>query len=344
MVTTGVFSGRSIPGSIAELLVPEMLVHSAATLRGSSGCPVLAADGRVVGVQAAKPNQELVRLRGADDEDGELFDRDLARWGFQTEAYGFAVPVEDLHLVLPSLLAPEWSSGLETGFRVEQFRGAVRVSAVEAGSPAELSGLEPGDEVRRLRGAQVLTTVDLALGLCDASSVDLLISRGGEERPLSFDRRALQDPSWDELTPGVRWAGYKGDFNRIPSLSALSPVEVGVAPEIRIPAELDDRDQFGLELRTWVNVPSAGLWTFELGSDDGAQLFLRDRLVVDNDGLHAHKHTVSSIELEAGPLPLRVLFFEAGGDESLSLRWAKSEEPLVDIPPHMLRCEALRGG
>ena len=57
---------------------------------------------------------------------------------------------------------------------------------------------------------------------------------------------------------------------------------------------------------------------------------------MDNDGLHAHKSSVGVIELPAGLHPVRVLFFEAGGQESLEVRWAPEGAPLETIAPERL--------
>ena len=85
VVTTGVFGGRSAPGMIADILVPEQLIHGAPTLRGSSGCPILDVDGFVVGVQSAKPSQELVLAAGPEDEEGRHFDQNLGRWRYRQD-------------------------------------------------------------------------------------------------------------------------------------------------------------------------------------------------------------------------------------------------------------------
>jgi hypothetical protein len=76
---------------------------------------------------------------------------------------------------------------------------------------------------------------------------------------------------------------------------------------------------------------------FELSSDDGSQLFIRDRLVVDADGLHDVRASVGVIELKAGLHPLRVTYFEALGNESLGARWGLEGDPLVELPPERIR-------
>ncbi|MBJ21524.1 MAG: hypothetical protein CL933_19115 [Deltaproteobacteria bacterium] len=337
VVTTGVFGGRSVPGMIGEILVPEQLIHGAPTLRGSSGCPILDVDGHVVGVQSAKPGQELVMAAGPEDEEGRLFDRDLGRWRFQTEAFGLAVPVEDLVHVLPGWVAPEWRTGLETGFSCGDRDGRVCVVDVAAGSPAEHAGLEVGDLVLSVNGVRVLSLVDLSLWLSRSGGLSLDVERGSGRRMISFSRREWGVPAWEDLTPGCLWAGKSGRFFRFPNLAPGALKEGGVVSNVKLPDERVGRDEFYLELMAWVRVPSAGRWVFELSSDDGSQLFVRDLLVVDSDGLHGSTPTTGTIDLEAGLYPLRVTYFEAGGLESLSARWGLEGEALVEIPADQFR-------
>lgn len=332
VVSVGVFGGRSIPGMIADVLVPEQLIHGAPTLRGSSGCALLSSEGLVVGIQSAKPGQELVMAAEPADEDGRLFDENLRRWVFQTEGFGLAVPVEDLLHLMPAWIAPEWETGLETGFSCEMRGGRVYVSKVSVGTPAELAGLEVGDMIMSCRGREVWSLVDLALWLSDPAELSLVVERYGSVRSLSFKRASWERPARKDLSPGCRWVGARGSFFRVPELGLSAVTEGGEVAAVQLPSEVEGADEFALELKAWVDVPVAGRWVFELSSDDGSQLFIRDRLVVDGDGLHAHKAASGVIQLEAGLQPLRVTFFEAGGHESLSARWGLEGEALVDIP------------
>ncbi len=337
VVSTGVFGGRSVPGSIAELLVPVQLIHGAPTLRGSSGCPILDSEGRVVGVQSAKPSQELVKAVEAEDEAGRLFDRDLQRWRFQTEAFGLAVPVEDARRYVPAWVAPEWSTGLATGFRCDPLGDGAIVLAVSDGSPAANAGLRVGDEILELGGQPVWSVVDLSVWLSSSGSTQMSVVRGGTRRELEFQREPWSVPEWSSLAGGLRWREARGWHSMIPDFNDQAVVESGVVDGLHLPSEHAGRDEFVLELSGWLNVPESGRWVFELVSDDGSQLFMRDRLVVDLDGLHDARPATGVIELEPGPQPIRVMFFEAGGEESLKARWGREGEALSAIPEDRLR-------
>ena len=63
----------------------------------------------------------------------------------------------------------------------------------------------------------------------------------------------------------------------------------------------------------------AGTHHFFVSSDDGSRLLVGGKEVVDNDGVHPDTEKSGQIELEAGVHPVRIDYFEGGGNHSLSL-------------------------
>lgn len=80
-------------------------------------------------------------------------------------------------------------------------------------------------------------------------------------------------------------------------------------------------DNFMTEVLGFVRITEPGKYTFRLISDDGAMLWIDGRLVVDHDGLHGPVPKDGAMELTEGEHALRILHFEAGGGEALSLLW-----------------------
>jgi PA14 domain len=54
----------------------------------------------------------------------------------------------------------------------------------------------------------------------------------------------------------------------------------------------------------------AGSYRFRLKSDDGSQLFIDNRLVVDNDGIHDVISKRGELELRSGRHRIRVWYFQ----------------------------------
>ena len=71
-----------------------------------------------------------------------------------------------------------------------------------------------------------------------------------------------------------------------------------------------------------MDAPRTGVYTFHAGSDDGSRLYIGDRLVVDNDGLHPMQQSSGEIALEKGRHRIVVAFFERGGVERLRVEYA----------------------
>ncbi|MCH2149144.1 MAG: PA14 domain-containing protein [Phycisphaerales bacterium] len=90
-----------------------------------------------------------------------------------------------------------------------------------------------------------------------------------------------------------------------------------------------------------IKVPSSGVWTFELVSDDGSWLFIDGELVIDHGGLHSNVARQGTIELEAGDHEFEVLYFELSVDEDLSLEWAPPGQALQPIPETAFSAEMI---
>lgn len=78
-------------------------------------------------------------------------------------------------------------------------------------------------------------------------------------------------------------------------------------------------DTFAVKLATTLTVANAGSYSFDLTSDDGAQLWIDGVLLADNDGIHGQQ-TVSGItSLSQGEHLIEILYFDQSGTEKLSV-------------------------
>jgi hypothetical protein len=60
--------------------------------------------------------------------------------------------------------------------------------------------------------------------------------------------------------------------------------------------------------RFWIADP--GMYTFSLLSDDGAKLYIDDKVIVDNDGVHAPLEKTGAVDLAGGLHSIRVSYFQ----------------------------------
>jgi hypothetical protein len=74
------------------------------------------------------------------------------------------------------------------------------------------------------------------------------------------------------------------------------------------------RDNFAARWTGYVNLQKIGSYYFYTYSDDGSRLYIANRLVVNNDGLHGWRlRSGRTTTTSSGATPLRLEFFERGG-------------------------------
>jgi len=252
----------------------------------------------------------------------------------------FAIPIDEVIRAMPRTLTVEERNGFVPGIVVEPVRGGEITEAAE-GSPAQRAGLGVGDVIVSVDGKPLERGLDYYIALIERSPGDVLhfeVRRDGEafETDLTLQKikpRVAQ--TLDGPVAGVNFEFYEGGWAALPNFDELQPVQTGVADAFGINA-YKNRDGFAVRFSGYVQVPQEGAYTFHIGSDDGSQLFIGDKLVVDNDGLHATAVQKGTILLEAGLHPIRVTFFEGAGGEVLDVLYEGPGVEKQTIPPSVL--------
>lgn len=132
------------------------------------------------------------------------------------------------------------------------------------------------------------------------------------------------------LKPGLQCSLYKGSFKSAREMPA-SPDSTFLSSVIEVPASVT-APAFGLKFSGFINVPADGVYTFYLTCDDGGILEIADRLVVDNDGLHAAKEKSGQVALGKGLQPFRLNFIEGGGGFTLKLTYSLNGSVQKAVP------------
>lgn len=79
---------------------------------------------------------------------------------------------------------------------------------------------------------------------------------------------------------------------------------------------------FSLDANFIVKVPMDGVYEFKLIADDGANLYIADQKVIDNDGVHPVQEKTGSTALTVGDVNFRVSYFQGPRfDIALELMW-----------------------
>ena len=89
---------------------------------------------------------------------------------------------------------------------------------------------------------------------------------------------------------------------------------------------------------TWTAsvVFETGTYRFTAVADDGVRVYVDETLVLEDWNVHPATTTVQDTELTAGSHTVKVEYFEASGEASISVSWEKqvAETPSCDVRPH----------
>jgi len=315
-VSTGVVSGLHRATAMPGAFHPWLVQTSAAVNPGNSGGPLINALGEQVGVVTGKKSD--------------------------AENIGFAIGIDRVREVLPRMLCAQERYGFWLGIEVDMLAPGALVTAVAPGSPAALAGVCPGDVVRAINNMDIRHGVDFHIALIERKprqKVELHLVRG--------DRAALATCTLTEIpmakpvgpegmASGLNFATYLGMWERLPDFTTLKPAASGKTDQPTLAVHAPGGEGYGIKFTGFVKVPAEGLYTFYTKSDDGSRLYIGDRLVVDNDGLHSAAESAGMIRLAAGLHPITITYFQGPGGAELTVLVEGPGLKKQPIPPAML--------
>ncbi|WP_437838773.1 PA14 domain-containing protein [Sorangium sp. So ce1153] len=130
---------------------------------------------------------------------------------------------------------------------------------------------------------------------------------------------------------------------KLPSFDGLVPFAMLFTDKFEVksqdfsggfPGALTQNEWFAIRFEGEFKVPKEGVYQLRLTSDDGAILYIDDKRVVTNDGVHSAKTADGEAELAEGTHRLRLDYFQAArGQVALMLQIGQKDkfEPLVGI-------------
>ena len=130
----------------------------------------------------------------------------------------------------------------------------------------------------------------------------------------------------------------EGEVTELPQFSG-DPAAVVAVDNLNVatndfkPKIAGRNEWFGVHFRGSLNIVEPGEYEFCLNSDDGAQVYLDEGLVLNNDGVHEAKEVCDKFKVEAGEYQFDLLWFQAGaGPMALQMTWAKDGGKKEPIP------------
>lgn len=83
---------------------------------------------------------------------------------------------------------------------------------------------------------------------------------------------------------------------------------------------------FSIEWEGYIQISKKGIYKFATRSDDGSQLYLNERIIVDNGGCHSLRYVSSNILLDKGVYRIKITYFDSGGESAMKLLWSSPED------------------
>ncbi len=125
---------------------------------------------------------------------------------------------------------------------------------------------------------------------------------------------------------GLKYSFYEGDWKKLPDFAKLKPAKTGVADSAFALRDLPAKTDFGCLFQGYVEIVKEGSYIFALVSNDGSRLFLGDKLIVDNDGVHPNTSVQSYVlPLKKGFYPVRIEYFQKSQSGMFQLLYLNPE-------------------
>ncbi|MEO0414039.1 MAG: PA14 domain-containing protein [Verrucomicrobiota bacterium] len=124
------------------------------------------------------------------------------------------------------------------------------------------------------------------------------------------------------LFSDITYSIYEGkNWKKLPDFSKLEAKETGEIKTGKIDLDVAKKfkPSFGIVFEGNLTVPETDTFEFDLVSDDGSALIIDGENVILNDGIHPDKSVRKKEKLEKGNHTFKVLYFDGGGNRTLSL-------------------------
>lgn len=111
------------------------------------------------------------------------------------------------------------------------------------------------------------------------------------------------------------------DFTKLKPVGTIYTTKLEVSPReftAGFPGVTDRFEWFAIDYNGTFTIDKTGVYRFRVTSDDGSKVFIDNRLVIDNDGIHPPTTKEASVTLQGGLHSLRVQYFQ-GPRYSLAL-------------------------
>ncbi len=157
--------------------------------------------------------------------------------------------------------------------------------------------------------------------------------------PVSMDFEKLIPTPAAELQsaprPGLNYKYMETYCISVDDMKKFEFSKSGTIPTFSIAAINDDR-AFAYEFSGYILIPASGIYSFSLNSNDGSNLLLDGKLLVDNDESRTNQDKWGKRSLEKGWHAIEVNYFQMGGKKRLMVSWENPDGKMEEIPEQVL--------
>ena len=121
----------------------------------------------------------------------------------------------------------------------------------------------------------------------------------------------------------LRYRVFEGRWSNLPEFETLEPVAEGESSTGLIDIGVAGRaESFGVVFEGELDAKKAGVYQFEMASDDGGRILVDGKMVVEHDGLHGATLRRGKVRLAPGEHSIRVEYFAYGQPNSFRAGWS----------------------
>jgi hypothetical protein len=186
-------------------------------------------------------------------------------------------------------------------------------------------------------------------GLDPLDAADAALDSDGDGMSNQLEYELGVDPWFFEPNPSEVKSGLyaeffhtRGEMLIVPDVSKLEMLQTSVAKTISYcdgtwPDKVERKgDLFAARFSGFVKIAKSGTYNFYATSDDGFQLSIGGKKIIQDIEPHSARETASSVFLEKGWQPIELLYYENKVDAVLSLSWSGQGIPKALIPADCL--------
>ena len=151
-----------------------------------------------------------------------------------------------------------------------------------------------------------------------------------------YDAQLMPAVTGVAVTNGLLdYAAYTGAWPWVPDLDALTAVATGKVAGLNV-SMAPAATNFGVSFKGYLMIPTDGQYTFYLTDDDGAQMWIHEAHVIDDDYNHTGAEVAGNLQLKAGLHPLRIFYRHGTGTTNLTLQYSGPNIAKQSVPLTMM--------